>query len=157
MIGDVYRQAASVLVLRGSGDQREILLLKKPRKNDAWQLPQGGMEAGEDVTQAALRELKEEASLEGCRLLGVSEKIYQYEFPPSFRRFRPDNVRGQQIRFVFAEAPEDAEVKVDNKEIEGYVWAGIDQLGRYLKRKEYVELVRELYREVAEISESTLR
>ncbi|NOS68279.1 MAG: NUDIX domain-containing protein, partial [Candidatus Peribacteraceae bacterium] len=91
----------------------QILLLHKPRKKDAWQLPQGGVEGDENVTEAALRELKEEAGLDGCRVLGVSERVYQYDFPESFRRFRPDNVKGQRIEYVFALAPKDAIVTVD--------------------------------------------
>ncbi len=59
---DVYRSAASLIVLRprrgGSGDP-QMLLLHKPRKRDAWQLPQGGCEEGETIEQAALRELME--------------------------------------------------------------------------------------------------
>ena len=105
---DHYRPAASVLVLRpsgGQGMQYEILLLHKPRKNDAWQLPQGGVEEGESVTQAAIRELQEEAGLTECRLIGVSPRVYQYDFPASFRRFRPDDVCGQRIQYVFALAP----------------------------------------------------
>src|SRR5437016_1222367 len=103
-MSDVYRQAASILVLKPveacipGGECTtiyQILLLHKPRKKDSWQLPQGGIEAGESVSDAALRELKEEASLEGCRILGTSERVYQYDFPASFRRFRPDNIRGQ--------------------------------------------------------------
>ena len=53
---DVYRSAASILVLKPvdvclPGGKCEtvyqILLLHKPRKKDAWQLPQGGVEGGE--------------------------------------------------------------------------------------------------------------
>ena len=146
-MSDVYRQAASVLVLKPVEGGHQMLLLHKPRKKDSWQLPQGGMESGEDVTQAALRELHEEASLSGCTVLGVSKEIYQYDFPPSYRRFRPDNVKGQHISFVFALAPENPAVVVDGKEVDGYVWVGEAELPQYLKRKQYLELVRGLYEE----------
>ena len=157
---DVYRQAASILVLKPvvvcvpGGECKtlhQILLLHKPRKKDAWQLPQGGIEQGEDVAETALRELKEEASLVGCRIIGTSGRIYQYEFPLSFRRFRPDNVRGQQIRYVFALAPKDAAVAVDGKEVDGSAWVDVSQLGQYIKRKEYLEIVQGLYEEATEI------
>lgn len=158
MTAEVYRQAASVLVLRpsavcspdGCTTLYHILLLHKPRKNDAWQLPQGGVEKGESVTQAALRELKEEAGLAGCEVIGVSSVVYAYDFPASFRRFRPDNVKGQEIRYVFALAPKDAAVKVDQKEIDGFQWVVPEQLGKYLKRKQYLELTMKLYEEAAE-------
>lgn len=105
------------------------------------------MEEGEDVTQAALRELKEEAALTGCRVIGASERVYQYDFPASYRRFRPDNVCGQEIRFVFAVAPENPAVVVDGKEVDAYAWIDVSQLGTYMKRGEYLGIVEGLYQE----------
>ncbi len=146
---DVYRSAASVLVLRpvADGQGYQLLLLHKPRKKDAWQLPQGGVEQGEDTVRAALRELKEEASLSDCTVIGRSESVYQYDFPPAFRRFRPDNVCGQRIEYVFAMAKADAPVTVDGKEVDGFVWIDVSELEKYIKRFEYLELVGKLYEE----------
>ena len=145
---DVYRHAASLLVLRPRADSSyDILLLHKPRKRDAWQLPQGGVEAGETVEQAALRELQEEAGITTATVLGVSAKLYSYDFPQSFRRFRPDNVKGQKIGFVLAKVPADTVVRVDDNEIDGHVWIAIDELGKYIRRTEYTDLIRNLYHE----------
>ncbi len=143
---EVYRYCASVVVFRGSPNGEQILLLKKPRRNDAWQLPQGGIESGESTAEAALRELQEEAGI-AARLLGESEHVYQYDFPPSYRRFRPDHVRGQHIAFVFAEAPFDVQIAVDGKEINAFVWVKESDLPRYIKRKEYQKLIRALMAE----------
>jgi len=140
---EVYRQCASVVVFRRGATGMEVLLLRKPRKNDTWQLPQGGVEAGESTEQAALRELKEEAGIT-ARLLGKSERIYQYDYPPSYRRFRPDHVKGQQIRFVFAEAETNVQIAVDGKEINDFIWVTEADLTRYIKRREYREIIRSL-------------
>ncbi len=155
VMNDIYRQAASLLVLRprpGVDSTYDLLLLHKPRKRDAWQLPQGGVEAGETVEQAALRELQEEAGINTATVLGVSEKVYQYDFPSSFRRFRPDNVKGQQIGFVLAKVPANTVVRVDDNEIDGHVWIGIDELGNYIRRTEYTDLIRGLYEEALQLS-----
>ena len=150
---EVYRVAASMLLLRpvkGEAGCYEILLLHKPRKRDAWQLPQGGMEAGETVSDAALRELKEEAGITGIEVLGQGSEVYQYDFPESYRRFRPDNVCGQRITFVFALADPDTPVQVDGKEVDRFVWIEPHALGRYLKRKEYNVLINSLLCEALE-------
>lgn len=150
---DTYRYAASMLLFRTEEGVRsggEILLLHKPRKKDAWQLPQGGMEEGETAEQCAIRELKEEAGLDGVRMLGKSSAVYQYDFPASYRRFRPDHICGQRIEFVYAVAPPDAVVTVDDQEVDRYQWVKPDQLPRFLKRKEYFELVRHLLEEARE-------
>lgn len=145
---EVYRQCASVIVFRRTGKGIEVLLLKKPRKNDAWQLPQGGIEAGEDRMTAALRELKEEAGI-SARVFGESARVYQYDYPVSYRRFRPDNVRGQRIVFVFAETESTVRITVDGREIEAFVWIIEKDLPKYLKRREYRDLVRALIAEGA--------
>lgn len=146
---DCYRFAASLLLLRPfqTGKGWEILLLHKPRKRDAWQLPQGGMEEGESPEQCAVRELHEEAGLTGSTILGTSNLIYQYDFPASYRRFRPDNVCGQKIHFVYGTIGRDAVVQVDNNEVNRFKWVTIEQLPKYLKRKEYLELAQNLYQE----------
>lgn len=149
MPADCYRSAASLLLLRPDeqGTGWEILLLHKPRKKDAWQLPQGGVEEGENPEQCAVRELQEEAGLTGATILGTSNLIYQYDFPASYRRFRPDNVCGQKIHFVYGTIGRDAVVQVDNNEVNQFKWITIGQMPRYLKRAEYRELAENLYKE----------
>ena len=141
--GDVYRACASVMVFRSTEDGYEFLLIHKPRKRDDWQLPQGGVEEGESSTEAALRELKEEAGVT-VETVGKSDLVYQYDFPPSYRRFRPDNVCGQRIEFTFAILKEGEKVQVDENEIDGHIWVLPGQESSYIKRKEYLGIVRKL-------------
>lgn len=93
-----------------------------------------------------MRELNEEAGIT-AKAIGRSAKKYQYDFPDSFRRFRPDNVCGQCIGYVFATVEKDTAVTVDGKEVDAYTWVEPSQLPLYVQRPEYRSLVEELYEE----------
>lgn len=152
---DMYRAAASLLVLRSApAGGYDLLLLHKPRKRDAWQLPQGGAEEGETAEQCAVRELREEAGITDITVLGTSNLVYKYDFPASYRRFRPDHICGQRIEFVFGICPPDTVVTVDNVEVDAYQWISTEKVGSVLKRKEYLELVRSLIAEACGMLES---
>lgn len=140
------RLAASIVLLREREQGFEFLLVKKPRKRDSWQFPQGGIEHGETVTQAALRELHEEAGIhpKSVEVLSESAFEYRYEFPASYRRFRPDGVSGQSIRFITAKLLDDSAVFVDGVEIIDYVWVSVSQLQNFIRRKAYLDLALKL-------------
>lgn len=144
MTEEIYRRCASIAVFRSREGGVEMLLVHKPRKKDSWQLPQGGVEEGETTSQAAIREVQEEAGIT-TEVIGTSTEVYQYEFPASYRRFRPDNVRGQRIEYVFATVDADTKVQVDDDEIDQFVWVSRAQISEYIKRKKYLQLLEKLY------------
>ena len=47
----------------------------------AWQMPQGGIDPGEDPWPAALRELYEETNVRSVEKLGESKDWYRYDIP----------------------------------------------------------------------------
>lgn len=154
-----YRRAVSVLVLKetevcspkGCGFANQILLVKKPRPMDTWQLPQGGIEEGETCEAAALRELQEETGLVLDRVMHASAQTYCYDFPPDFvARNNPVN-DGQTLCFVVARAPADAVVHVDHHEVDEYVWVFPEQISLYVKRKQYLEVVERVLEEVRKV------
>ena len=71
------RRQSAAAVFRGSGDERELLLVTS-RDTGRWIVPKGWIEAGEDGEEAALRETWEEAGLIGEVLPGGPVGHYRY-------------------------------------------------------------------------------
>lgn len=151
-----YRKAVSALVLRSidvcapGGECKkayQLLLLHKPRVYDAWQLPQGGLEAGENAEQAAVREVYEEAGLQLSQALLTSCHTYSYDFPPEFiARHKPVNA-GQTLCFAVFLAPADAAIQVDGNEVDGYLWVLPEELPRHIHRKQYLDVIQKVFQE----------
>ena len=49
--------------------------------NDKWQMPQGGVNDGEDLTKAIKRELEEETSIKSIKILKEIDEWTEYELP----------------------------------------------------------------------------
>lgn len=60
--GAVQTSAGGVVVRRGAGGRLEVCLIR-PRGRRVWALPKGGVEPGESVVDAALREVSEETGV----------------------------------------------------------------------------------------------
>src|SRR3979490_807319 len=73
-----------------------------------WQMPQGGIDAGEDPRTAAMRELFEETGVPRADPLGEVTDWLTYEFPPyhgpphRLARFRGQRQKWFALRFAVA-------------------------------------------------------
>ncbi|WP_147110252.1 RNA pyrophosphohydrolase [Tateyamaria sp. syn59] len=76
-----YRKNVGVMVMNGDG--LVWVGQRKDRYRDAWQMPQGGVDKGEDARTAALRELEEETSISPALVDVVAETAdwLPYELP----------------------------------------------------------------------------
>ena len=118
------------------------LFVKKPRLHNAWQFPQGGIDPGETMSQAALRELAEECGTDIKVRLLDQEPIYtyQYEFPPSFVRHKKSNFVGAKVEFIGAEWIS-GQCKPDGVEIVDFAWLSRHELDEYILNQEYKSLI----------------
>lgn len=118
---------------------------------EAWQLPQGGIDAGEAPAQAVLRELAEEIGTSRAEILAEHPDWLQYDLPAELlgtrigQRFRGQRQRWFALRFT----GEDQDVRLDAHlpaEFDAWRWiplAEVPALAVPFKRDIYTILARD--------------
>lgn len=101
-----FRANVGIVVIDDDG---RVLALERSDAPGAWQLPQGGLEVGEEPLAAALRELEEETGIlpEHVAVVAEHPDWLAYEWPAQLRR---DGRRGQVQRWFVLRATTAAQV-----------------------------------------------
>ena len=97
-----------------------------------WQMPQGGVDDGEDFLKAAYRELDEETSIKNVELIKELDGTTTYELPDRLLGIIwKGKYRGQKQKwFLMRFTGEDKEIniKTKNPEFLDWKWINIDQI-----------------------------
>jgi putative (di)nucleoside polyphosphate hydrolase len=125
----------------------KVLALERRDVPGAWQLPQGGLEAGEDQLEAVMREILEETGIKesDLRLLPTEPRLLAYELPKEYRSKKTG--RGQvQYWFLFCyNGPDEAITLGDKEEFKDWKWVSMDELVSSV-----VSFRKSVYQELAE-------
>lgn len=125
-----YRPCAGFMLANREG---KVFVAQRIDSKDigAWQMPQGGIDPGEDVEQAALRELEEETGI-GAGLVDVIGRMPQplrYDLPENLiGKLWGGKYRGQEQNWFLGRFKgEDADIDLEAHEPpEFFTWKWVD-------------------------------
>lgn len=104
----------------------------------AWQMPQGGIDAGEDILTAAFRELKEEIGTDKAKIIRIHSQKFRYDIPEDIRArlswgkaYQGQEQTWVALRFMGT----DADIKLDawdHPEFGQYQWVPLADVPRLI-------------------------
>jgi len=115
---------------------------------EGWQMPQGGIDAGEEPRIAALRELQEETGTNNAKIIAEMENWVTYDLPPHLvgiafhGKYRGQRQKWFALRFL----GQDNEIDLHSHEPEfaEWKWVDMDQLAGLIvpfKRDTYAAVI----------------
>lgn len=121
----IYRKNAIGCIINNDGD----ILITHFKPYNQWGIPQGGIDSGEGIAEAAIREMGEEVGIPAKMLsvIKVQKNIYSYKWKPFYRLIR--GYKGQSQSVVYLQfSGNDHDIHVDNIEIDTWKWVKREEL-----------------------------
>lgn len=148
-----YRPCVGIALFNADG---KVFVGERIDTPGAWQMPQGGIDEGEDLKVAALRELKEEIGTDKATLLRIHDKKIPYDLPPHLLGKLWGGQYGGQIqtwvamRFTGNDSDIDLEAD-DHPEFSRWQWVPLEETTDLIvpfKKDTYLKVI-EAFREFA--------
>ena len=120
------RRGVGIVVLN---KKNQVFVAKRiDNQKNFWQMPQGGVDKGEDYLTAAYRELEEETSIKNVDLIKELDGLISYELPKNLLGIIwKGKYRGQEQKwFVVRFLGQDSEIDIKTKNPEFCEWKWIN-------------------------------
>lgn len=145
-----YRPCVGMMVVNVDG--RVFVGQRLDSKVEAWQMPQGGIDDGEDPRETAFRELAEETGIAAglVKIIGQSKEEHFYDLPDDLiGKIWGGKYRGQRqtwylMRFLGTDA--DVNIRTAHQEFRDWRWIEPKQLPEMIvpfKKKLYRDILQE--------------
>ena len=144
-----YRPCAGAMLVNADGLVFVAKRIDTP--GEAWQMPQGGIDEGEEPTKAVIREVLEEIGTDKVEIISESSKWRKYDLPDELiGKIWGGKYRGQRqkwflLRFIGVDADIDIEAH-DPPEFNDWKWVSIEETVDLIvpfKRQLYADIVAE--------------
>lgn len=140
-----YRPCAGLMVMNKNGD---IFVARRiDTDQDAWQMPQGGIDDGEEPRQAALREMKEEIGTDHAEIIAESQDWLTYDLPDHLiGKVWKGKYRGQKQKWFlirFLGEDRDINIETEHPEFDAWQWMPLADVPKYI-----VPFKRDIYQAV---------
>ena len=143
------RTGVGIIVL--NNNNQVFVGKRKDNPGDKWQMPQGGVDKGEDFITAMRRELIEETSIKNIKILKEIHNMYQYELPNNLVGIIwKGKFRGQRQKwFITKFLGKDNEINLNTQHPEFIDWKWIDpkdlpEIIVDFKKELYLNLLKEI-------------
>ena len=124
------RNGVGIVVLN---NKNKVFVAKRiDNPKNFWQMPQGGVDDGEDFLTAAYRELEEETSIKNVKLIQEIDGILTYELPDHLLgiiwkgKYKGQKQKWFLMRFIGEE--KEIDIKTKNPEFLDWKWVNIDEI-----------------------------
>ena len=124
------RTGVGIILL--NNDNKVFVARRIDNAKKFWQMPQGGVDEGEDFLKAAYRELEEETSIKSVELINELDGTITYELPDRLLgiiwkgKYRGQKQKWFIMRFVGKE--NEINVKTKNPEFLDWMWVEFSEL-----------------------------
>ncbi len=125
----VYRPCVGMALFNNEG---RVFVGERIDTPGAWQMPQGGIDEGESVEAAAMRELAEEAGTDKAEIFHISAETIRYDLPDFLRQKLWNGVfAGQEQTWVAARfTGEDRDIDLNSfnpPEFQRWQWVPLEE------------------------------
>ncbi len=139
-----FRAGAGVVVLN---ENNHVLMFERADFPGDYQFSQGGLDAGEEPTIGAFRELYEETGISPEQITVLGELPYWVSYAASVTRNKTFEYRGQTQRWFYARLNPDITINVSqaqDKEFLSHTWMSIDEALEHIvdfKKDMYIQIL----------------
>ena len=124
------RSGVGIVVLN---KENKVFVAKRiDNPKNFWQMPQGGVDEGEDFLKAAYRELEEETSIKNVKLIKELDGTITYELPDRLLgliwkgKYRGQKQKWFLMRFVGMDS--EINIKTNHPEFLEWKWVDLDKI-----------------------------